>query len=510
MGNKFVALLALLFGTALAASAYAIARMAIAVQTDVAKNDIATPTFAPKVRESQGDRWKNAFPEPEMPEFALEVDLQIPQSEATNNLEVFTASYLGGDGDDRAAGVDIAPDRTIVFAGTFTGEIAEISNNNLLGDGNGTVIRTDATGREILSVSRIGSEIFDLDVDGDRGNIAIVGDFGIALLSPEADRLLWHDPLAAIDTTLKSYSTRVSIGEDGNIAILADKKIVLFDRQGNAIAYFPVVGGFAADIVVHSPSRSLIVTGFTQKDGGGCSQLQVAFLRAYGYDSRRRWENYDWTHAEAFSHNSSCADTRGYRIALGEDGLMYFAGESAGGNSIFRYQPRNLNAEANNIHFDPYTRAYNTSSNHITYVARFDPYNGDLERGQFHLGRLPDGRGNAMQPRAIAADEAGNVYIGGRAFYHDRMRDTAISGQFGSYAVTDNFVLAIAPDFSSRHYLVSWNRGCEGENIVVGIAAARGVRAMTSNTAGCDMITVNARQARPQGGAEMLYSVWEP
>lgn len=106
--------------------------------------------------------------------------------------------------------------------------------------------------------------------------------------------------------------------------------------------------------------------------------------------------------------------------------------------------------------------------------------------------------------------ESGNVYIGGRAFYSDRMRDTAISGQVGAYAATDNFVFAIAPDFSSRHYLVSWNRGCEGKNIVVGIAAARSVRAMMSNTAGCDTIAVNPRQARPQGGAEMLYSVWEP
>lgn len=154
MQKKFVNLPTLLFGTVLLASVYGIVRVVLAQQTNVPKNDTATPTFAPKIQESQDDRWKNAFPEPEMPEFALEVDLQIPQSEATNNLEVSTASYLGGNGDDRAAGVDIAPDRAIVFAGTFTGEITNTLNSNLLGNGDGTVIRTDGTGREILSVSR--------------------------------------------------------------------------------------------------------------------------------------------------------------------------------------------------------------------------------------------------------------------------------------------------------------------------------------------------------------------
>ncbi|MBC6424183.1 MAG: hypothetical protein GDA43_25190 [Hormoscilla sp. SP5CHS1] len=56
--------------------------------------------------------------------------------------------------------------------------------------------------------------------------------------------------------------------------------------------------------------------------------------------------------------------------------------------------------------------------------------------------------------------------------------------------------------------MVTWNQGCKGKNQVVGIAAAYGLRAMISDTAGCSMITVNPVQPNPQGGTEILFSVW--
>jgi len=46
---------------------------------------------------------------------------------------------------------------------------------------------------------------------------------------------------------------------------------------------------------------------------------------------------------------------------LGGDGKLYFAGESAGGNSIYRYDPKYLSVAAPNVKFDPYNHAYNTA-----------------------------------------------------------------------------------------------------------------------------------------------------
>ncbi len=442
-------------------------------------------------------------------DFILTLNSTSNSAQATDNLNVYTASYLGSESDDVGTAVAISPDRTILFTGQIPDHNFGITPVNLLGGGDGVIIQTDATGKELLSLTRIGTIIDDIEVNGRTGKIAVVGDFGLALLG-EAQTLLWHQELGSGGSATMSNGRRVAMGTDGTIATLFNKKITLFDESGTALSEFPISGKFVEDVAIHSPSKSIIITGFSQKDRGGCRQLQVAFIRSYDYQGNLNWTNYDWTHAEAHGGNSSCADTRGDRLTLGLDGNLYFAGESAGGNTIFRYDPRDLSKDAPNVIFDPFNHPYNTASNHITYYARFDPETGEIKAGQFNLSRLSSGRGNTIIPRAIAADERGNLYIGGQsaASFANRQEST-ISGQSGAYAASDNFVLAVPSDLKKRTFMVSWNKGCRGNNQVVGIATGYGITAMISDTAGCDMITVNPVQEKPQGGTEILYSVWE-
>ena len=441
--------------------------------------------------------------------FISPLNLTPNPAQATDNLNVSTASYLGSDTDDFGTAVAISPDRTILFTGQIPHHNFGKTPVNLLGGGDGVIIQTDRTGKKLLSLTRMGSIIDDIEVNSRTGKIAVVGDFGLALLG-DAQTLLWHQELGSGGSATMSNGRRVAMGTDGKIAALFNRKITLFDETGTAVSEFPIPGKFVEDVAIHSPSQSIIITGYSQKDRGGCRQLQVAFIRSYDYQGNLNWTNYDWTHAEAHGGNSSCADTRGNRLTLGLDGNLYFAGESAGGNTIFRYDPRDLSKDAPNVIFDPYNHPYNTASNHITYYARFDPVTGEIKAGQFNLARLSSGRGNTITPRAIAADERGNLYIGGQsaASFANRQEST-ISGQSGAYAASDNFVLAVPSDFSTRTFMVSWNKGCRGNNQVVGIATGYGITAMISDTAGCDMITVNPVQGKPQGGTEILYSVWE-
>lgn len=434
---------------------------------------------------------------------------QIASAKPTKNLEVSTVSYWGGNQDDLGTAIAIAPDKTIVLSGQVIGNNFGQSPVNLLGGGNGVILRTDSPGKLILSVTRIGEIIDDLDIHSNTGKIAVVGDFGLSVLDAKAQNMLWTVELGEGGGATTSNGRRVAVGIDGKIAALFKKQVTVFDENSRQIGQFYVRGRFVEDVAIDSNSNSVIVTGYSQKNKGGCRQLQVSFIRGYDYAGNVKWTNYDWTHGEARSGNSSCADTRGVRIAIGKDGKLYFAGESAGGNTIYRYNPRDLSQEAPNVIFDPYNHPYNTASNHILYYARFDSATGDIEQGQFHLSRRSNGKGNTIVPRAIAADENGNVLIGGWSAAKFANRDESkISGQSGSYAAYDNFVLAVSPDFSSRTYMVSWNKSCTGKNQVVGVAAAYGVRAMISDTAGCDMITVNPLQGNPKGGTEVLYSVW--
>ncbi|MGL5192767.1 MAG: SBBP repeat-containing protein [Chroococcales cyanobacterium] len=441
--------------------------------------------------------------------FILPLNLTPNPAQAADNLNVSTASYLGGDADDFGTAVAISPDQTILFTGQIPDHNFGLTPVNLLGGGNGVILQTDRTGRKLLSLTRMGSIIDDIEVNSSTGKIAVVGDFGLALLG-DAQTLIWHQELGSGGSATMSNGRRVAMGTDGKIAALFNRKITIFDETGTAISEFTIPGKFVEDVAIHSPSQSIIITGYSQKDRGGCRQLQVAFIRSYDYQGNLNWTNYDWTHAEAHGGNSSCADTRGDRLTLGLDGNLYFAGESAGGNTIFRYDPRDLSQDAPNVIFDPYNHPYNTASNHITYYARFDPVNGEIKAGQFNLARLSSGRGNTITPRAIAADERGNLYVGGRsaASFANRHEST-ISGQSGAYAASDNFVLAVPSDLKTRTFMVSWNKGCAGNNQVVGIATGYGITAMISDTAGCDMITVNPVQKKPQGGKEILYSVWE-
>jgi threonine dehydrogenase-like Zn-dependent dehydrogenase len=90
----------------------------------------------------------------------------------------------------------LRPDKSIVFAGKIHGGKFGKTPTELLGGGSGAVIRFDATGAEVLSATRIGDSVDDMEVNKSNGQIAIIGDFGAALLWPDAAGVFWHKKLS--------------------------------------------------------------------------------------------------------------------------------------------------------------------------------------------------------------------------------------------------------------------------------------------------------------------------
>lgn len=266
----------------------------------------------------------------------------------------------------------------------------------------------------------------------------------------------------------------------------------IYGATGNLLGTLTLADSAVNDVAVDGRGQRVFVTGFAQRDGGPCSQLQVAWVRAYRYDGSPLWKAYDWTHAQAAAANSSCADTRGVRLALGRDGGLYFAGESAGGNSIFRFSPQDLASPAPNVKSDKYTDPYNTASNPITYLARLD-----------------SSRGNTLRPRALAADEAGRVYIGGIAAYAIASRASlTLDGEvLPPYAGDDAWVLVASPDLKERLLWMVWNAGGKGE--VRGLAAGGGIAALAARVNAAPLHLNNALQPdAPSGGGPGFASAW--
>lgn len=126
---------------------------------------------------------------------------------------------------------------------------------------------------------------------------------------------------------------------------------------------------------------------------------------------------------------------------------------SPGGNTIYRYNSQNLSQDAPNVKRSPYHDAY---------------------------------KGNTIRPRAIAADEAGRVYVGGVAACCIKNRQGGglqLNGQpLPDYAGEDAWVLVTSPDFTADLLWMVWNRGGKGE--VRGLAAGGGTAALAARAKG--------------------------
>lgn len=393
-----------------------------------------------------------------------------PAPASSRSLQATGASYLGLGPTDAARAVDIAVDCTVLVAGRFSQTDFGVAAAALsAGSSTGAVLKLNPTGQSVQAVARFGSDVSDMAVRPGQGDVALAGDAGILVVAPDLRTPRWQDTSGA--------AQRVAIGADGSVAALSGKTLRVFNATGQE--RFTRTFGDAAvnDVAVDSANNRVVVTGFAQRDGGPCSQLQVAWVRSFDLSGGPGWTAWDWTHAQA-AVGSNCADTRGMRVALGRDGKLYVAAESAGGNTIFRWQARDLAQPAPNVKTDAYTDAYNTGSNHITYFARLDALTGSVERGQLLLARLDNGRGNTIRPSAITADEAGNVYVAGVSAYALANRSAlSLNGRtLAPYAGGDPWVLSVSRDFTTRRLWITPADGGKGE--ALGVAAAGGVAAL--------------------------------
>jgi hypothetical protein len=229
-----------------------------------------------------------------LPVFLVLTILAMTQPANCADLQLQAATYLGGSQADEASAIDIAPDKTIIFAGTIQGNNFGKTPITLLNGGNGVIIRFNSTGTEVLSVTRIGGSVDDMEIDRTTGQIAVSGDFGAALLSPNADKILWHKTLdPAGGGAVTSPGRRIAVGGKGTVAALHGKAVTVFDQKGQQMGDWKLSNSYVEDVAIDETSQSVFVVGFDNKRlssaNTGCPgcPVQVAFMFSYGYDGNR-------------------------------------------------------------------------------------------------------------------------------------------------------------------------------------------------------------------------------
>lgn len=418
-----------------------------------------------------------------------------------DNVFLCAATYLAGRGNEPPAAVALGRDGTVLVAGAFEGvEFPGATTVTFPGGAAGGIVRLKPDGRQVISVTRLGDVIVDVDVDPATGNLAVAGaPFGAALLAPDATRVIWQKPA--------TQPLRVAAGKDGTVAVLEGDRanVSVFRPDGTPAGRFGlqldmVVG---ADLAVHGASQTIVVTG--RVPAGTATQ---PFLFGYRYTGEIKWRSYAWRETD-IRPRSLGASTRGIRVAIGGDDLLYYLGESHGGNTVHGKDPRDLDRSAENRTQDAYDTPYATRL-YILYWARFRPEDGRFEGGEYLLtrGRGVQGEnGESVNPEAIAADEKGNVLVAGKLACciqnsdKKKIRDMPVTP-----AEPDAFVMLSSADRRSRLLWTTFG----GPGIATGVAIGQGTAAVVAfqEKAYSDrarLITVDAIQPAPPGGEADTY-----
>ncbi|MCY0986752.1 hypothetical protein OV203_06450 [Nannocystis sp. ILAH1] len=362
---------------------------------------------------------------------------------AAPELDVLASAALGDDLGGRPVAVGLSGDGVV---------LASQSPQN------SSVVRLDPFGAP-AGAAALAGRVDDLAVDRRTGDIAVIGDVGLTVLSPDLD-VLWQRPLPARGA--REPVRRVDVGERGTIAVSAAGEVRTFSPDGDELAIIATEGA-VVDLAVFDAEGVVVTTGWRSRSACG-ETMDLASLAAYASGGGPPlWQAYgDLAEADLCGdHHDLRASTRGVAVARGDDGLLYLLAEVEGAGNVFRERPGAPGVPASNVAFDSFTVGDDAQPALFAYYARFTPA-GEHKVGQFFL--FPDD-GSLVEPRAIAADVAGNVHITGVTSHslgaaHDVAVTEELHALSGFYQVVDG-------DFGGRR---EW-RQLELDGLTTDVAA---------------------------------------
>jgi hypothetical protein len=440
---------------------------------------------------------------------------QTPPKVVNKNHTLDYGTYLGGVGHDEARGVDFTTDNSVVACGNFKNLETRGAKTAILpgiaATASGKILKMSPDGSKVLSEMTLGDRIDDCQLLRDptdqnnpyRDRLVVGGSFGVVVIDPAKMRLDWSAVLAGPAGNGKSEGgqTRVSINRQGLVATVRNNTVSLFDNKGGLKQTLPIDRTFVTDVAMDPVRPQLYVVGFANRKNINDNNYPVQVPFMYAFDTAKlnfQWRTWDYdpntlnftaigseidpqTGQPKVTTVNNMADSRLYRVVVGGDGKIAVLGENAGGNTVFRWNGKDLPKAYNlnlykefqtQIKYDAYSDTYNSKSPHMLYFAKVDAVTGVVIAGQDAVPRLPEpkpgqtGLANAFRAKdgAIAVDRQGNLLISGIAAYGTPERDeNKFNGEaVATYQGDDMIFLQVSADLKQRLRWTPFGRGTGG------------------------------------------------
>lgn len=383
----------------------------------------------------------------ELPYYTSNVDVQV--------AKLFNEQPLATDQDDMH--LRWAGSSTLVASLTteqlFTGEqVINLHSAFIEGDFPGVLLRFNDQGT-IQQAYRFNQRIRDLET-------AVIGGTAYAFLALESGFVLFDvNSGQVVSQQVEAGARRVDITDEGYLGTVS--------RSGSGrylVSYYTSLNNFESaspvwrqerhrsyvdDLAVVPQAASnqgrVYLVGFDNKRLPSGNPVQVAFLEALNlatgeFDDDRYRFGFDGADL-----SNNIADTRLYNVRFGPDGKLYIIGESAGSQTIFRYNGQVYEGPENLAKTDHYNDLWNTASAHMSYVAQVDIDTGDLLQGKLVMSRLSGGRSNTFRVRDLAVGHE-QIFLPASAAAHiaNRRAQTLNGEPVGPYAGGDPSLLALS------------------------------------------------------------------
>jgi len=481
----------------------------------------------------------------------------------STNLHLEGATYLGASGANlgnktigsgiRGNNIYIAGDFETPLSGNFSSNFQMVNYFGANASSRGKLLLLNQTTDTIIKVVNLGNAVYDYEMQNyGNGNMVISCDWGVCVLDSNLN-ITWaksYTQLTAEGLETDKNGTDlalIDIADNGNVAIsrgtrsvgavdrndrvfgsfsdLSKDKVglMLFNSEGAALSqnttivapkgfYDLAVKGDSIFVtyqaqVNFSVDPNVDMPACTNPGGYAGQPVQKAVIRAYsplnGSNNTMSmlWASFDFANNELYS---DMADAMPRKLNIGNDGRLYFIGETAGANSAFRwngkltpsknYLENSLcSAPSTIITSDNYNTPVNTIAAQLLYFCSLDIKTGIVEKGSFLIPRMSDGKANTFSAKSayIHADENGKVYIGGisSSSLPNREYLTVNGNLLGNYAGGDMAVAIIHPDFKSRELWTSFNKDAKATGNLNSIALNRNKVVVTGSTKTGSMFT---------------------
>ena len=453
------------------------------------------------------------------------------------DMKLLTGTYLGDGGTEVFLPVSIellevegrsTTDTLLVVGGNgqFSFGLTPTTTLGATSESNGSIALLTLKASGLLvpaGIIKVGGRVDQVSVRSG-GLIAVVGDFGAALLqlstaaadwehTQTAATVVWHDAMELVQRGscglccdgLNRCRISMSKGSTGKatlgsttvvgIPVAGSSAIVTYSGTGVRLGErITKPGHFITDVeIIDSPEQpETVAYTFFYNANTGREPMVMPGLSATSFDFKTaRYDLWAWSAHEYRSPgpcDGNVADSRAERIMFVDDQVgVLLIGRSDGGNGVYQCQTRNVTQKTAIVGYDSYTESFNMQAQAISYMGRLKPTTGQVIIGSYNLVRLPSNtRGNTLTTVDAGADAAGNIYFAQTAACCiENMANLTINGEQLQQTGDSAALQVVSKDFGTRKLWHHFSRPGSANHTgsqAIGVAVGKSMTVFAATT----------------------------